>query len=249
MIPSLHARLLAALCLTLWAAGAAAEFRIGVGSWDYELSGNANDRGREYDFRDDLELQTSGRRSLLVELETGPGGWPDFAASYTQMGAAGQHTETFTPLGPLGVPLPPVTQDIVASADFDDYEITARWPWTWGKVHWGGGLTLRRLTGTVVIEDSEQTDSTHEDYDVVLPQLHLRARWPLGKRLALSAAGYGVEYDGSRAVEWRAGAELRLKALLLEAGWQEKRYVIDVDDFRLDAQLDGALLRAGFVWR
>jgi hypothetical protein len=245
MTPCCRACWAAFLCL--WVAGtAAAELRIGVGRWDYDLAGSATDQGRHYDFERDLELQAGGRSTLLVELDPPRG--PNWAFSYARMGAGGDHTETTVITGPLGIPITTVSREVTTAADFDDYELSARWPWTWGTLRWAGGLTLRRLAGTVLIDDSAEAEPTRESYDEILPQLHARVRWPLGGRLSLLAAGYGMEYDGNRAVEWRAGAELRFGALLLEGGWQQKRYVIDVEDFRLDATLDGALLRAGFVF-
>jgi len=228
------------------AALAAPEFRAGYGTWRYDLSGTVTDRNRTYDLREDLELQPSGRRTVQVEWDTGPGWWPDWSASFTQLGASGMHTETVT-FDPL--PLPPQTETITASADFDDYDLTLRYPFGLGPLDCAAGITIKKLRGDVLIDDSSNPPPSRQSYDETVPQLHARLRWPLGKWLALTAAGQGIKYDGNSASEWRATAELRLGPVLLEGGWQAKRYDLQLTGYALDAQLDGALARVGFAWR
>lgn len=230
------------------AAFAAPEFRAGYGSWRYDLSGTVTDRGRTYDLREDLELESSGRRSVLVEWDTGAGWWPDLALSFSQLGAAGRHEETFTLFDLLGNPIGTQTESITASADFDDYDLTLRYPFGLGPVQCAAGITVKNLRGEVLIDDSTNPPPSRQEYDETVPEVHVQLRWPLGQHLVLAAAGQGIEYDGSSAAEWRATAEVRLGPLLLEGGWQSKRYDINLDGYALDARLDGALARVGFVW-
>ena len=234
--------LLAALCLLPRLA--IAEFRAGFGTWSYDLKGQVTDNNDTYDFEKDLELQTAGRGSALLAWDTGAGA-PDWSASFTRFGATGHHVETVT------IMIPPSTQTVTidADGDFRDYDVTLSWPVHAGDLALGLGLTLKRLTGEVLIDDSSNPPPRHEHYRETFPQLHLGLRLPLGSAFALTGTAQGASYGGNRATEWRVGAELKLFThLLLEAGYQAKRYKVDVDQYKLDARLGGALLRAGFFW-
>ena len=230
------------------AAFAAPEFRAGYGSWRYDLSGTVTDRDRTYDLRQDLEMEpSSGRHSVLIEWDTGPGWWPDLALAYVKLGAAGHHEETFTLFDFLGQPIGTQTESITASADFDDYDLTLRYPFGLGPLQCAAGVTVKKLRGDVLIDDTSNPPPSRQSYDETVPELHAQLRWPLARWLALTAAGQGIKYDGNSASEWRATAELRLGPVLLEGGWQAKRYDIQLTGYALDAQLDGALARIGFV--
>lgn len=240
----------AALAALAWCAplAAAPEFRVGYGGWRYGISGTVTDINRTYDLQDDLALEPSGRRSILAEWDT-PTGWlPDLSATFTALGASGYREETFTVFDLLGNPVGSRTESIAASADFDDYDVTARYPFTLGAVRLSAGVTVKRLRGEVVIDDSTQSQPSYQRYDETVPELYAALRWPLGRRVALVASGQGIRAGDSSALEWRGGAELRAGPVLLEAGYQVKRYDIDVGDYALDAQLDGALGRLGFVF-
>lgn len=222
----------------------ATEFRGTLGGWGYHLSGDLDDRGQHYDFGDDLGLQGRRRRSLQLDFDTPKGWWPDFAASYSQLGARGSTSRTVT-IGPITS-----TRTIFTDADFDGYDLVARYPWRWHSLRLAGGLAVQQLKGDVMIVDSNDSAPRIEHYDEVFPELHVQARWSLGSALALVGTLQGVEYDGSRAVEWRAAAEFRfMQPLLIEFGWQQKRYRIDLTDYELDARLRGTLLRVGFLYR
>ena len=234
----------AALVLVLCAPAAyATEFRATLGGWGYHFDGKVDDRGTRYDFQDDLELQPRRRRSAAIEFDTGKGWWPDFAASASQLGADGHHTETTT-VGPITD-----TRVITTDARFDNYDLVARYPFRLGPLRASAGLALEHLRGEIRIEDSADARVRQERYDEVFPQLHAQLRWRVAG-MVLVATGQGVEYDGSRALEWRANAEIRwLQPLLVEFGWQEKRYRIDLTEYSLDARVSGALVRIGFLYR
>jgi outer membrane protein len=218
----------------------AAELRAALGSWGYHVDGSVDDRGQRYDLRDDLELDPDGRRSVRVEWDTPRGAWPDLAAGYSQMRASGDHAES-TLLG---------TRTIATDADFDHFDLVARYALRLGAVRAAAGLAVQRLRGTLVITDSADPAPRRERYDELIPQLHAQLRWRLGRGLTLVAAGQGIEHDGDRALDLRAIAELRFMApLLVEVGWQDQRYEIALEDYALDARLRGALFRIGVVFR
>lgn len=245
VIPSLAAL---AACLCSPPSHAAPEFRAGYGTWQYDISGTVRDGDRTYDLQQDLELDGAGRRNVVVEWDT-PTRWlPNFALSLSQMGGSGEAEYQTVSLDVLGNPL---VQDetIRASADFDDLDVTLRYPFGLGPVTAAAGLTIKRLRGEVLIDDSGNPPRSRQDYDETVPQLHGQLRWPLRRWLGVNATAQGISYDGNRALEWRAGAELMLGPLLVEAGWQAKRYEVNLADYALDARLDGAVARVGFVFR
>lgn len=234
-----------ALLCAFSTSGFAIELRALFGGWHPEVAGFVTDRGETFDFQDDLGLDASGRRSVLLELDTGRGLWPDWSAGYSPLAAAGAREHQ---TGILVVP--GQTRRLAASADFEDYDLTARYPLRWRALQLSLGLSAKRLSGVIVIEDSEEPAPRRERYDEVFPQLHAGLRWRLGSLMHLVGQAQGVEYEGSRALEYRAVAELRvLEPLLLELGWQKKRYRISLSDYVLDAKLDGLLLRVGFLFR
>lgn len=233
---------LAGLALLAAVPAQAAELRASLGSWGYHFKGYVVDGGTRYDFREDLKLEPRRRRSAALEYDTPKGWWPDLAASFTQMGARGDHTQTVT------LPLPG-TRTIETDADFDNYEIVARYPVRFGPLRVSAGVAVQQLKGELVIADSDQAEPSRERYDETFPMPHLQLRLP-GSVFALAATAQGIEYDGSRALEWRALVEARfLEPLHLEFGWQHKRYEIELSDYALDTRISGVLLRVGLVYR
>lgn len=234
---------LGAIALLLAAPAGATEFRATAGVWRYDIGGTVTDRGQTYDLQEELEMQPSGRRSWAIEWDTPKGPLPDLALAYGRIGATGYHEETVTIF-----PLPPQTETIEASADFDDYELTARYPFGTGAFRVALGVTVKKFDGEVLIDDSTNPPASRQQYDETVPLAHGQLRIALGKRLAFVATAQGASAGGSSASEWRALAQLRLEPLIVEGGWQEKRYELNLDGRALDARLDGGLLRIGYLW-
>jgi hypothetical protein len=233
------------LALCAGSPAGAAEFRAVLGGWGYHITGTTVANGQPYDLKDDLELHGSRRRSALVEFDTPRGWWPDIAASYSQLGATGSQSGTFA-VGPL----PPTSRTIRASGRFDDLDLTLRYPWRWAGLRFSAGVMAKRLNGDIDIDDSAQAQPSHQSYDEILPLLQAGVRWRVGSMLTLAAQGQGIESGGNRALEWRTSAEIRvMEPLLVEFGWQQKRYDIDVGNYALDAAVKGMLLRIGFLYR
>jgi hypothetical protein len=233
------------LALTALAAASplhAEEVRALFGGGHYGLEGSVVDRGVHYDFDDDLGLELQRRRGFALEVDTPPGGWPDFTVSYTPLAASGQRSE------PVTFPFP-ATRTILTNADFDIHEVVVRWPLNQGRLRASLGVTVQRLEGELVIDDNQEARQRHEHYDEVFPQLHVQLRRAT-RKFALETVAQGISYDGSRALEWRALAEARfLGPFTVQFGWQERRYRIELADYALDARVRGALLRFGVLYR
>lgn len=240
------------LLLTLLASpAAAAELRAGYGNWRYDLSGTVTEGGRTYDLRSDFDVKARGRDAWFLEWDTPAGPWPDIGLAFNEFGADGRQDRTFQVFDLLGQPVGTQTESLATTAEFEDLEFTARYPFMLGPVRVALGLSIKKIEGEVLIEDSTASPTRNrQSYDETIPELHAQLRLPLGKAVALTTTGQGISGDGDRALEWRAALELRaLAPLLLEAGWQHKRYELNLDSRSLDARFDGALLRGGWLWR
>lgn len=228
--------------LLMTASASASEVRLGLGGWDYDLSGHYNDRLRDRDFERDLAVQPRDQASISLDYEWGEGR-PDLAAAFVQIGARGRSQESVpVGIGPIVIGSTPATLESVG--DFNDLEFSARWPLSRGSLRFSPGLVLKHLKGQIqVFEDDVEV--SRQDADVWVPQPLVRLDWTPSRYFRVSASVQGIAYDGDRAQEWQSSAELTLGALLVQAGWQEKRYRIRDDDSELDARLRGPLFRAG----
>lgn len=217
------------------------ELRTLFGGWTYDIEGTVDDDGTRYDFKDDLDLEPRSRRGFALEVDTPAGGCPDFTLSYTPIGARGEHREDIV--------LPPSTRTILTDVDFDIHELVARWPLYGSRWRLSAGGAVQRLRGKVVINDSSEAESRHQRYDETFPLLHLQLRRS-SRKFALEVVAQGIAYDGSRALEWRALAEIRFLApFVVQFGWQERRYEIELADYALDARVRGPVLRFGAFYR
>lgn len=248
---TLKKTLIAALCVLGSTAPASAhEFRAAYGDWAFDVSGTATNRNRAYDFERDLAAHRAGGLSLQVAWDTGPGWWkPDLSFSHSRIGVEGSHSET----GPTGS-LPPLPQtgtvNLAVDSDFTDQELVLRYPLNSGPVKVSPGLAAKRLKGTVRITDSRQGQASRGDYDEVFPEAHLGVRWTIAHWLVMEAVAQGIQYNDATASDFRAAIELHpIGPILIEAGWQQKHYDFSANGDALDVTLQGALVRAGFLFR
>lgn len=231
-------------------AAGAQEFRMAYGDWAFDVSGTATDSNREYDFERDLDAHRAGKRSLQLAWDTGPGWWkPDLAFSDSKIGVEGTHTET----GPTGLP-PPLPQTgtitLAVDADFTDQDLVLRYPLNTGPFKVSLGLAAKRLRGSVIITDSRQGQASRGDYDEIFPEVHLGMRWTVTDWLVFEAVAQGIQYNDATASDFRAALELRpIGPILIDAGWQQKHYDFTANSGALDVTLQGALVRAGFLFR
>jgi hypothetical protein len=244
-------RLCAALTLvaaSLPMVAAAGELRVVAGQWNHEVSGSVTDQGERLNFQDDLGLKTQRHGSTQFEYRGAGGLWPDWALAFTQVGARGRYEETHTLfVGPIPVGSETVRRD--TDGRFDDLELVLRYPLGGRNSALSAGLTLKHLKGEILIFEDDREDR-REQYDEIFPLLHLQARRPfLRPWLALSGSLQGLRYQDNAAREWRVAAEAQLfSRLLLELGWQEKRYRIDAGSYALDARFAGPLIRGGWMF-
>lgn len=235
-------RFLGFMCLLFASAVSASELRLALGGWDYELSGHYNDSNRDRDFERDLAVRPRDQASVSLDYQWREGR-PDLSFAYAQIGARGRSQET-VPIGIDPIPIGTTGTTVDSASDFTDFEITARWPLSRGTWRLSPGVALKRLAGDLRITEND-VEVSRQDTEVWFPQPLLRLDGRPARWLRLSASVQGIAYDGDRAQEWQVSTEVTLAALLVQAGWQEKRYRIQDDDSELDARLRGPVFRVG----
>lgn len=220
----------------------AAELRAAFGGWDYDLQGHYNDSNRDRDFQRDLAVRPRDRASVSLDYQW-RAGRPDLSFAYTQIGARGRSAEN-VPVGIGPIPIGTAGTTVDSLSDFTDIEIAARWPLSRGDWRLSPGVVLKRLAGELRITEND-VDVSRQDIEVWFPQPLLRLDGRLASWLRFNASVQGIAYDGDRAQEWQSSAEITVGALLVQGGWQEKRYRIRDDDSDLDAHLRGPVFRLG----
>lgn len=237
----------------LWAIGAllcgsaagAQTLGAGVDAWSYDAAGFVEDNGERLDFDDDLDVRERPARGYRIEVP-GARGWPDWQADFSQIGGRGRRVaEQTLNFGPLAIAAG--SSVLSTNAHFDDADLTARWRWRRGALLVRPGISVKSLRGEVVITDTSNGQASRQPYDELFPLLHVGLSWAPARTVGLSAAVQGAAYRGNRALEWRAAVDVGLfRPLYLHAGWQEKGYEIDLENYRLDARLRGPVFGLEF---
>lgn len=241
---------------TAWAAEARwwAQF----GAWDYVARGSVTDQTR-LDLQDDLGLRSQDRGDYQLGYQPGylSRRWlPRLELGYVHLAAQGRQELSGLELPGPGLPplfggLPLLNGNTAkTSADLDDLEMRAQWPWQLGSLLLGAGLNLSRLEGLIVVADADTGASNRQRVDEVFPSLSLGADWQPWDWLSLSLRGDYVQYQGDRAQGLEASALWRIHGpISLEAGWRQRAYKIESDDYLVDARLSGARLGLRFELR
>ncbi|HUS24571.1 MAG TPA: hypothetical protein VM369_06450 [Candidatus Binatia bacterium] len=238
-----------AVLLLLVTAGTHAEVRLSAAGWRDDLSGRVDRDGQTLDFERDLDAQADAARGLRAEWDTGRW-WPDLSAATVRSRGSG-HVSRSGPLsfGPIVIPGSATTQ-IDTDASYDDTELAARWPLAWGPLRVSLGLAAKWLDGEVRITDTSDGSTSRQRYRILFPEAHTVLAWRVWPGLQAEGVAQGLSYRGDRAMEWRALLRVtRLAPLLVEGGWQQKRYrVVDDDGAVVDARLAGPWLALGLAF-
>jgi len=203
-----------------------------VGGWAYDITGSATNTAR-YDFKDDLNLRVSDRKSYaLGYTPAGPGWVPALEFDYAHIAADGMQTVSTGLLGGTTV--------VDDRTDVDDYELALRWPWQQGAFTVSGGLTVAALNGIVVVADADTGEQQTQKVNEIFPRASLAVAWQPVPSLRFSASGDYVKYKDNRAdalearVFWQC-----LGPVGLEAGYRQRRYKIQDPMNALDARVAG----------
>lgn len=235
---------LAFLALLATGAAEAQSFSLNYVSWDYAVTGYADDGSRRLDFEQDLQVRPLERGHLELSAETPPG-WPDVGVNYTQIEAAGQRTAERAG-GVIG--LLPIGSNPTASvrADLDDLGLSLRYPLSLQPTRLLLGLTLTQLRGPVSVQQEGDAEETREEISELFPMAHVRLESDLASWLRLGASADYIRYEDDRALRYQAELRLSWGALTLNLGWLKKAYRVNGESYLLDTELSGPYAGAGF---
>lgn len=234
-----HLILPAAALLLSAPAMATDQFFLGYSYWDYKVSGQYQESGSNFDLGDDFHPSANSRAIYRLRWDTGPGWWPDLAASYGRIEVDGQkNVTTSTNVGPIPIQ---VNSTATAHTDVQDYDVTARWPWQFGWGRLSFGVTGKRLHGDIDVTDNlTGSAQTRESINVMFPMAHAFLEVPIGSRLRIGVGGDWAALDGDEADNIVAIVRLKVIGPLdLTAGWQSKHYKVHDENYRLDTRLHG----------
>ncbi len=236
------------ICALLFCAPVqAGPLRFSAGLWDYKVTGSDVDNGRRRDFQSDLAVQPAGHLRIAAEFDWRESWYPDLAASYSEFGGDGNTTATPGAGGFLG--LGSSSSVVTTKAELRDLDITVRWPLPLGPFTFSPGLSLQSLNGEVEIDDAANNTLTRQIVDQIFPQFHGELRWEPSEYFSLSGVVQAISDGEQAASEYRVLAGLQgLGPLLLQVGWQEKRYDLKQPGFEIHARLRGLLFQAGLIF-
>lgn len=227
------------LCLTASASADDGYLAYGfIGGWAYTTKGTV-DNGGPLDFQRDLGLRTTARRDYALGYAPATTGWiPAVDFDYLRIGTRGvQH---FNGASVVGLPVIPASTTN-SSAEINDFELSARWPWLWRDFRFSGGLTLTQLDGAVIAANARNGVSEREKISQLFPLASVAVSWQPIDRLRLSMHGDYIEYQGNRAQSLEASIFWRMLGPVgLEGGYRQRSYKIHEGNYLLDARLSGA---------
>lgn len=244
------------ICIVLWPASglawaAEASWYGQLGIWDYVARGSVTDQSR-LDLQDDLGLRSQDLGDYLLGFRPGSPDrrWlPGLELSYVHLAAEG--SQELSGLELPGPGLPPLFGGLPlldggtaqSTAEIDDLEVRAHWPWQLGSLMLGTGLNLTWLNGLIVVADADTGEADRQHIDQIFPSLSLSASWQPWDALRLSLSGSYLQYQGDRAQSLEASAHWRFYGPVgLEAGWRQRAYKVESGEYLVDARLSGARL-------
>lgn len=215
--------------------------------WDQDVSGTATTSSSQLDLEDDLGVKARAQSRIALAWQTGPGWLPDLAAAYGRIEASGRR-QTTRSTSFLDLLFQAGQSTAAAEADLRDLELTLSYPLRLGEnAGLSAGLTLRRLSGEVLIRDESDTAESREKIDETIPQLHLSGLARSSDWLEWSAGANYVRRDQDLAYDAQLLGSATWKSARLSAGWMIKRYRVNTASYQLDATLSGPLFGLGFV--
>ena len=234
-------RVLIAAALLLPGVSQAEQFYLGYSHWNYQVSGVYQDNGSNYDLDGSLNASTNSRALYRLRWDTGPGWWPDLAASYSRIAVTGQRTITTGGPGIGGLPVGQASSTANIDANVRDMDATLRYGVPLGWARLSGGVTVKQLKGDVTVSDNAATPpQSRRNVDEVFPMAHAFIEVPLGSRVRIGLGGDWIAARGNEADSILAMVRIKLIGPLdLTGGWQRKRYKVRTDRYLLDAKLQG----------
>lgn len=230
-------------------------FGIGYRPWYAEPQGVIQSQGRELDLREDLNLEASYSGGWVIETNL-------LELSFTPLDYASTATlEEAADFGPNSFA---AGTEVETRTEIDD--LAARYLWRpWPAL--GIGVTAKWLDALVMVSEvtDEEDDgggggllggllgggepvSETRTFSELFPMLSVAAALPLMELFSLEAEGAYIRYEDDEVLEYSLAIAVRGEFVGLSLGWQEKRYDVRDQDFRLDARVNGLLAQLDYYF-
>jgi hypothetical protein len=216
--------LLATGLLSLPGVGFATDFS--YSPWYAQLDGDVQNQGREISLNNELGLSSTASHGWVVDE-----GW--LKLSYVPMSFGGNGVVTAqTDFGGSSYSS---NANVRTDADFTD--LAARFLWRPFEAL-GVGLTAKILDGEITVSE-EGGDSENKTISEIFPLLSVTYTLPVMEFFNVNSDASYVKYGDNEVLEMGLNFELRGSTMGFSAGWHEKRYDVQDNDFRLRARIKG----------
>lgn len=236
----IKAGLLVAMVLPATASASILGLGASIGYWDSSLSGRAVNDGA-VDVDRDLNLSNSGRTDFSAFLEHPVPLLPNLRLSYLSIDQAGNGV---VPAGFDGIPAGSTVRSELELKQLDltlYYEALDNW------VNLDLGLTVRDLDGDLTMQSGGGLSET--SVDATLPMLYLAARFDLPfSGVSVGADANAIAFDGDSVYDFNVFGQYRFSGAYVRAGYRQMTIDYEDDGDRLDIELGGPFVSAGFMF-
>lgn len=212
-----------------------------IGYWDSDLSGRAVNQGSAVDVENDLNLSNSGRTDFSAYLEHPVPLLPNIRVNYLSIDQSGRGTLT-TSFDGIGAGVPVNSELELNQLDIIlYYEVLDNW------VNLDLGLTARDLDGELTVAGGGALSRT--EIDAVIPMLYVAARFDLPlSGLSVGVDGNAIAFDGDSVYDFNAYGQYSFSGAYLRAGYRQMTVDYEDGNDRLDIELGGPFVSAGFTF-
>lgn len=221
------------------------DFRVGVGYWQPELSGNFASEGEDFDVEDDLDFERNSTNMFEIGVEHPIPVLPNVRLRHLSLSDSATSTQTVSrDFGPVTFA---ADEDIRSSYDLRMTDATFYYKPLDNWIALNLGLTARYMDLEVELESRDSNEREQVGGAIVIPMAHvgLRANLPLTGFYAMAEVD-AISASGNSLRDARAGLGWESRRLFgIEAGYRELALDIDDED-DLDADIDfsGAYVQA-----
>ncbi len=214
-----------------------------IGYWDSDLSGTASTGGDRVDVDNDLDLSNNGEANLSAYLEHPVPLLPNVRLSYVKIDQDGR-----SQIG-SGFDGIPATAEVASQLDWRQMDLTLYYEVLDNWVNLDLGLTARDLDGELVVQQVGTTNVSRTEVDAVLPMLYAAARFDLPLTgVSLGLDGNVVSYGGDSLYDYDAYGQYQFAGVRVRAGYREMAVDYEDGDDRLDVDISGPFVSAGFTF-
>lgn len=229
-----------------------AGIELGIGGWNYDLSGDIRYKGDNISLGDDLGFSSKTETYTWIRVEHPVPVMPNIKLKFSDVALSGSSilSKDIT----FGAKTYNINSNINSDASLSQYDFALYYEVLDNWVNLDLGLNFKYIDGSFTINGSGQSETG--DFSGVIPQLYVNGRFDLPfTGLSATFEGRGVAYSGNQLTDFEAKASYELSlgvgleaVLGIEGGWRHEQFNIDANDvdanFSISGPFGGAYFRA-----